>query len=497
VLLLGTAVSVPNPTAFAQDIYAIRVESNQVLVPTIIFDKDRNAAVFTPPEAQCGKRDSETFLKLRPDEPFIPADCAWDQLRGFTAKDFHVFEDGVEQKIQEVTLETPSSVTVRDNVGHHVEYSHTPGGKWSQPDESATGFTPAGSTYFYRIAYSPHNAEAGKCHKIKVRVGRHNAFVFARNEYCFVQQPASNPLKNTKLGAQMEGDATSGQSGKISLNLQASFFFAGPSAARVDIALEFPWKSLSHERKDGNFYATIGVLGLVYSKNSGALTTQFSDLACCRTDFSKFPNFQTDRPMEDFDLLNLPTRYEAQIDLAPGEYQLQVVLSDGSKFGRVETSIAIEPYDDKQLAISTVALCKRFRPASVATQEAATVNLAPKYVPLLSKGVQFTPTGDTRFKKGEPLFAYFEVYEPLLSGAATATTVQTQLKITDVKTGEVKVDIGSRSAADWMQQGKSVIPIAEQIAVDKLPAGSYRLEVQTSDSAGKSTVWRTASFTIE
>jgi hypothetical protein len=156
----------------------------------------------------------------------------------------------------------------------------------------------------------------------------------------------------------------------------------------------------------------------------------------------------------------------------------------------------LDSYDGKQLAISSVMLCRRFRNAAVAAQEAAAVNLAPKYVPLVSKGVQFTPTGDIHFKKGEPLFAYFEVYEPLLTGTPI-TTIQTQVKITDVKTGQLKVDTGQLSAADWMAPGKSVIPIAEQIAVDKLPEGSYRLEVQATDSTGKSIVWRAANFTVE
>jgi hypothetical protein len=33
--------------------------------------------------------------------------------------------------------------------------------------------------------------------------------------------------------------------------------------------------------------------------------------------------------------------------------------------------------------------------------------------------------------------------------------------------------------------------------IRKLPKGSYRLDVQATDSTGKSTPWRTANFTIE
>jgi hypothetical protein len=119
-----------------------------------------------------------------------------------------------------------------------------------------------------------------------------------------------------------------------------------------------------------------------------------------------------------------------------------------------------------------------------------------EFVPLVSKGIEFTPTGDTRFKKKEPMIAYFEVLEPLLAGTGP-TRVQFQMRITDVKTGEVKSDTGLRPSDSYIQTGKTVIPIAEQIAIHELPSGTYRLEVQASDSAGKSTVWRAASFTIE
>jgi hypothetical protein len=197
------------------------------------------------------------------------------------------------------------------------------------------------------------------------------------------------------------------------------------------------------------------------------------------------------------DVVLIPAHYETQIDLPPGDYSLHLILGDGSKFGRADVPLNIEKYDGKQFALSSVMLCKRFRNASVAAQEAAAFNLAPQYVPLVSKGVQFTPTGDTNFRKGEPLVAYFEVYEPLLASTTSVTVIQTQLKITDAKTGEVKADTGPRSAANWIEPGKIVIPISEQIAVDKLPKGSYRLEVQATDSAGRSTVWRTADFTVE
>jgi hypothetical protein len=110
--------------------------------------------------------------------------------------------------------------------------------------------------------------------------------------------------------------------------------------------------------------------------------------------------------------------------------------------------------------------------------------------------MEFKPTGNTRFKNGETLYTYFEVYEPLLWGQSPAT-VQIQIRIVDLKTGEVRSDSQPISAMPYLKEGSPVMPIGRGIDIRELPIGSYRLDVQASDSTGKSTAWRTANFTVE
>jgi hypothetical protein len=71
------------------------------------------------------------------------------------------------------------------------------------------------------------------------------------------------------------------------------------------------------------------------------------------------------------------------------------------------------------------------------------------------------------------------------------------LKVVDAKTSEPKSDFPSLDVASYIEAGSTAIHIAREIPIDKLPPGSYRLEVQAADSAGKSTVWRTANFSVE
>jgi hypothetical protein len=472
-LLGGLLLWVTGGSALGQQGPPIQVESREVLVPVFVYDKTRM-----------------TFSS------------SWSdfEIRDLTLKDFHLFEDGAEQTIKEVTPRSwLADVRVSDNFGWHNEYSDTPQGKWRDPDLGPGGALPY-KVHFYLVAYVPPESAKASCHRIDVKVDRRNSLVYARNEYCSTAHSASDPLNGTKFGQQMESDGVTGQPGKVSLSLQTSFFHTDANSGRVDIALEFPWNSLNRDWSNesvGSLYtlhARIGTVMMAYRKD-GTLAARLSGFACCSSDFPVFvPGHLPGEASPGLDPLAIPTGYEAQIDLPPGEYNLLIVLSDGSKFGLAQAPLTVDSYDPKQIAISSVALCKRFQEAAVGSQEAAA--LAPKLVPLISKGIEFTPAGDTRFKKREPLFAYFEVYEPLLAGTP-ATTVQTQIKITNIKTGELKVDTGARSAAPWIQPGNTVIPIAEQIAVDKLPKGSYKLDVQASDSAGKSTAWRAANFTVE
>src|SRR5208337_2400373 len=101
---------------------------------------------------------------------------------------------------------------------------------------------------------------------------------------------------------------------------------------------------------------------------------------------------------------------------------------------------------------------------------------------------EFTPAGDTHFKKSDRLMTYFEIFEPRL-GEAGAVKLQFQMRVADAKTGVVKAETGMRPVASGTRLGNPVIPVWEEIAIDKLSAGAYRLEVQASDSVGKITVW--------
>jgi hypothetical protein len=506
--------------------YKIRVESNQVqapmraqsnlvLVPAFVIDKKAMSRV-TDAEWECADAENTTFRALLPSQPYTQEDCSHADAHGLAAPDFHVFQAGVEQKVEQVAVER-YHVAARDNMTWHAETSLTPTGIWSSSDLLGL-LQPDLVRWFYRLAYVPRDSVPG-CHRIEVRVDRPGTVLFARDQYC-TGQSMSDLLYATPYGKQLENDLASPKREKIRLSLQAGYFYTLSGQARVEVSLEFPWNKLFHtwNLDTKTLFARIGVLGTAYGKD-GRLAARFGDLMYPpywptfvqvngaspallaaeddRGPYGLEPNLadQLQSALSRKDPAWLPARYETQMDLAPGDYDLRVVLGDTQNSGTAEVPLHIESYDGKGLGISSVMLCKRFRDAHVAAVERAAASFAPQYIPLVSKAIEVTPAGDTGFKRGQVLMPYVEIYEPLLA-TAPATGVQAHFRVFEAKTAQMRDDF-TVDGHPFEGPGALVIPVTWEILTDKVPKGAYRLEVQATDSAGGSTPWRTADFTIE
>jgi len=466
----STCIYTPTATAQAPDIepQPIRVESNEVLVPVLVFDKKRLDAIHQMNIVDFLRQASAQNSRLLDDVA----------VQGLSATDFHMFEDGNEQHIQRVTTEP----------GAPWKLTWTTNG--SRPDPAAPkGPGDAVTVHWlsYVVAYTPPPSPDGSCHQIMVKVDRSDSVVFARQEYCNVSHAANDTLKGTQLGSQMEADLNSSRSGNLKLSLMIFPAFGDAKGGyRTDVIVESPAKP--RWLADCTKPPKIGVLGILYTSNR-LIAARFSGLIG-----DVIPVAVPTPPSGDKSCVQTgPDDYGTRLDLTPGQYILRVVVRDGKKFGRSETPVNLGSYVGKSLEISEVVLAKRHRQIQGSSDGATTS--AGEYVPLAVRGFEVLPAMNSRFKKGEPLGFYFEIYA-LQQAATPPTTIEAHLRIVNATTGQVVKTLQPVDAAHYATPGDPVIPIGGEIDISALPSDKYRLDVQATDSAGTDTLWRTANFTI-
>ena len=467
--------------AAAQD--PIRVQSDEVLVPTVVFNEQVYAQLKMKPH----RRDSYGHLMAKDTR-------LWDDIvvKNLRVKDFRLNEDGQEQKIQWVKLEPPAFRVLQDNLGKHPEIVGSGGGVWGYPDLAKTDLSVWLAFPQYVLSYVPPRSAPGSCHQIQVKVESAKLTVWTRSEYCNTAHPASDPLAGTEFGRKLEAAAVAATPNGIDLKIRAAAFADSASTARVYVWASFPWQSLAHKIRNGTLYATIGSLVLVYRKD-GSVAARYSDFACC--DYGEKSEPSDHEGASDTSVTAgramIPDRYATQFSLPAGEYDLRVVVSDGVHFGVQDAPLTVTSYDVGELAISDVALCRRVRKVSPESEQGTRV--ADSYTPLVSNGVEFTPAANPQYWPDQMLFAYFEVDKP--TAAESSAQLQANLRIVSMDSGAIVDQFEPVDLAKYSKPGSAVIAVGRGVRLNPLP-GTYRIEIQASGGAGTGTAWRSAMFSV-
>jgi len=334
---------------------------------------------------------------------------------------------------------------------------------------------------FYILGYVPSDTPEGSCHTLKVKLNRGGLNARSRSGYCNTR--SANVLEGKPLEKQLESRATGSQPGSIHGALQAPYFYTAPETARVNLAMEIPTDTFQFNKDKGKYHANLNVLGIAY-KPDGTIGARFSDTVNLDLEKDEWKEFTKS-----------PYRYENQFDATPGTYKLTVVLSaGGDAFGKLESPLAIDPYDGKQFSLSGVALTNSAQRLNEIPSGLDSVLLEDR-TPLVVKGTQIVPSGSNRFKHTDNVVLYTEIYEPLLT-SATPPAVGMGYRIFERSTNKQVFFTDVVRADDFIQKGNSVIPIGLKVKVDGLKPGSYRLVMQAVDSAKNHAPDRSVDFEV-
>ena len=336
---------------------------------------------------------------------------------------------------------------------------------------------------YYVLGYSPkEESSEGACHTLKVKVDRGGTSVRARSGYCDAKP--LDLLAGSPVERELENRAAGAAPGNVGASMTAPFFYTSPNTAHVDVAMEIPSAALKFEKQKGKFHSAVNVLGIAYASD-GAVAAKFSDTMKLEVENKK--------ELEEFQ--QKPLHYESQFDVASGQYTLKVVFSSGGEsFGKLQAPLTIDPYDSKKFSLSGVALSREIHRVSDLDVSLDAVLLENK-TPLVSQGMQITPSGSNTFNKTDPAALYVEIYEPLLL-AGNPPKVGLQLRVLDRKSGQQKFDSGVMNCATYIRQGNAVVPIGLRLPIAAVGSGTYRAELKAIDSAGNASVIRTAEFDV-
>jgi VWFA-related protein len=334
----------------------------------------------------------------------------------------------------------------------------------------------------YVIAYSPSKSVEENCHKIRVRVDRGGTIVRARSEYCNIDP--KDRLAGTQAGRDLEARAAASQAGNIAAQMQSSFFYTAPDTARVHITAEISTAAMNFVKLNGKFHAIMSMLGIAYTPEGG-VGRRFSDAV----------EFDLPSKKEVEQFKQHPYYYENDFGAPAGQYHLKLVFSpDRDNFGKVEAPLVIEPWDGKQFALSGVALSKESRTVSGTPQPDSM--LVADHMPLISRGLQFIQTSNSRYRKTDPAMLYVEIYEPLLRNP-DPPKVLIQLMILDRKSGAIKLDSGRLDMTNRILPGNPVVPVGLKVPIDSLTPGAYSVVLKASDTAGNVSLVRHVEFEVE
>lgn len=172
-IFLASAVLCFSAPAVAQTNTAgtIRVESKEVLVPVVVLDKRRLE--------QLEHMNRSVFWHRFNTGDFNPLEGL--TVRGLSANDFTVLQDGEEERIESFTPdEQKQSPILTNNVGKFREFVGVGGGTWAIPlwENLAGSSIVEASWSGYEIGYTPSSSPDGSCHKLQVTVNRVNSLVY-------------------------------------------------------------------------------------------------------------------------------------------------------------------------------------------------------------------------------------------------------------------------------------------------------------------------------
>jgi VWFA-related protein len=326
---------------------------------------------------------------------------------------------------------------------------------------------------YYLLAYESTNRKRdGRFRKIEMRVAGHPGYNI-RTRKGYLAPDDKKPARARALAPLLEADAralldkppTSG--GAVRLD---AFYVdlppQGPQAllrAHVDLT-HIAWEKIADHRR-----ASVELVGGAYDASGHAVGASFSRPWDLDLDAAEYKRAATSG-----------LRYQQALPLAPGRYQLRVLVRDGKGgvLGGGSEWVEIADLKEKKLTLSSVFLS----PSTVAASaEHTAVPDAPD------------APAHPRFKSGDNVWFELYVYNPVTDTEGRADVVlQAQ-----IRAGDQVVAASEPQPVTFQEKDGLPVPQTNGVSLQGLAPGSYQLRVVVVDRKASATAFRNVDFTLD
>jgi GWxTD domain-containing protein len=263
---------------------------------------------------------------------------------------------------------------------------------------------------------------------------------------------------------------------QLKFNYRMDFMKVTNDTVLVPITIQVPNGALSFQAKDGIHSATMNVFMRVSSLTGRIVQTNEQPVS------KDFPDSLFQQSMK------LQSIYQTAIPLRPGLYRLDIVIKDvqSGNVGVVNTRLAVPRYQDDKLDASSLILADQLE--RVPAKQIGTGQF-------VLGSTKVRPRLESDFTTADRMGIYMQVYN--LKPDATTHKSSATFQFT-VKKGDAPVpDMQFKLTSEEMKQTGDQVTIERWLPLAGLAPGKYTLEVNATDSVAKTSIVKTADFTVK
>lgn len=324
------------------------------------------------------------------------------------------------------------------------------------------------ASYYVLGFHSTDTARDGRYRKLEIRIDRpdvklaYRAGYYAPADY----RHSTGEQREHDLEAELNSDLPATD---LSVYLQPFFFRDTTGRYNMPVILLVPGAQIAFIKGGDRDKATLDVIGNI-KDSQGRILQQVRDTVKLAIDANQ-------------EVTRKNIQYATGFTLPAGQYHVKFVVRENEtgKLGSFEADIRVPDLSKVPLKMSSLVLASQRVVPTHAAEMAEN--------PLIYEGQQYIPNLPHVFYQGQPLYFFYEVYDPATTAKEPRPGVTKSgmhvLTSIELLRGNVKVYQTPQVEATRLNiAGRDAVAFAFTVPLTSLPAGEYTCQVNVVDDTG-------------